>query len=136
MLKDEVRIVFDQFIANEVVPKGMLSYFVALIPKVSSPMAFKDFRPISLLGCLYKLLAKVLTWEPVLDLLNRKLNSWGHKYISLVGRVVINSVLNSIPIFFLSFLKMPVTVWKRLLGSKESFFGVMWEELGKLVRSN
>jgi hypothetical protein len=31
-----------------------------LIPKVSSPLELKDFRPISLIGCLYKLLAKVL----------------------------------------------------------------------------
>lgn len=50
LIKDEVRILFDQFHANEVIPKGMLAYFVALIPKVSSPMALKDYRPISLLG--------------------------------------------------------------------------------------
>ena len=52
LMKDEVRIMFDQFHANEVVPKGFLSYFVALIPKISAPMALKDFRPISLLGSL------------------------------------------------------------------------------------
>jgi hypothetical protein len=51
---------FDQFHGNGVLPKGMLAYFVALIPKVSSPMALKDFQPISLLGSLYKVLAKVL----------------------------------------------------------------------------
>jgi hypothetical protein len=60
LMKDEVRIMFDQFHANEVIHKGLLAYFVTLIPKVSSPMTLKDFRPISLLGCLYKLLAKVL----------------------------------------------------------------------------
>jgi hypothetical protein len=38
----------------------MLAFFVTLIPKVSSPMELKDYRPISLLGCLYKLLSKVL----------------------------------------------------------------------------
>jgi hypothetical protein len=38
----------------------MCSYFLALIPKVSSPQALGDFRPISLLGCLYKMVAKVL----------------------------------------------------------------------------
>jgi hypothetical protein len=47
LMKNEVRIMFDQFHANEVVPKSILSYFVALIPKVSSPLALKDFRPIS-----------------------------------------------------------------------------------------
>jgi len=55
-----VRIFFDQFHANEVLPKGMLAYFVTLIPKVSSSLELKDYRPISLLRCLYKLLAKVL----------------------------------------------------------------------------
>ena len=59
-IKDEVWIMFDQFHANEVLPKGMLAYFVTLIPKVSSPLDSKEYRPISLLGCLYKLLAKVL----------------------------------------------------------------------------
>ena len=60
LIRDEVRIMFDQFHANGVLPRGMLAFFVILIPKVSSPLELKDYRPISLLGCLYKLLAKVL----------------------------------------------------------------------------
>lgn len=60
LMKHEVRILFDQFHANGLLPKSMLAYFVALIPKVSSPLELKDYRPISLLGSLYKLLAKVL----------------------------------------------------------------------------
>ena len=60
MIKGEVRIMFDQFHANEVLPKSLLAYFVALIPKISSPLELKDYRPISLLGSLHKLLAKVL----------------------------------------------------------------------------
>ena len=31
-----------------------------MIPKVNSPQRLNDFRPISLIGCLYKVLAKVL----------------------------------------------------------------------------
>jgi hypothetical protein len=60
LLKHEIRIMFDQFHANEVVPKSLLAYFVALIPTINSPLELKDFRPISLLGCLYNLLSKVL----------------------------------------------------------------------------
>ena len=60
LLKGEVRIMFDQFHENEVIPKAMLPYFVALIPRINSPLEVKDFRPISLLGCLYKLLARRL----------------------------------------------------------------------------
>lgn len=50
---------FDQFHQNECVSSCLLSYFVALIPKVTLQFTLGDFKPISLLGCLYKLLAKL-----------------------------------------------------------------------------
>jgi hypothetical protein len=50
LLKNDVRIMFDQFHANATLSKGMSSYFLTLIPKVSSPQSLGDFRPISLLG--------------------------------------------------------------------------------------
>jgi hypothetical protein len=54
---------------------------------------------------------KVSTWEPMLEKLRKRLNAWGSKYVSLGGRIVLlNSVLNAIPIFFLSFMKIPVKV--------------------------
>jgi hypothetical protein len=40
--------------------KGLNSAFIALIPKVDSPKRLNDFRPISLVGSLYKILTKVL----------------------------------------------------------------------------
>ncbi|PNX59990.1 cysteine-rich receptor-like protein kinase, partial [Trifolium pratense] len=40
--------------------KGINSTFIALIPKVDSPQRLNDFRPILLVGSLYKILAKVL----------------------------------------------------------------------------
>jgi hypothetical protein len=57
ILKGDVRIMFDQFHGNSSFPKSFLSYFVTLIPKVSTPSSLSDFRPISLLGCLYKIIA-------------------------------------------------------------------------------
>lgn len=60
LLKPEIRIMFDRFHANERLPKSFLSYFVTLIPKVKSLLSLKEFCPISLLGCLYKVLSKVL----------------------------------------------------------------------------
>jgi len=54
---------------------------------------------------------KVAMWEPLLEHLTRRLNTWGNKCISLAGRIVfLNSVLNSIPIFYLSFSKIPILV--------------------------
>ncbi|XP_058726802.1 uncharacterized protein LOC131598194 [Vicia villosa] len=45
---------------NGVTPKSMMSFSVALISNVESPLESGDFRPISFLGSLYKLMAKVL----------------------------------------------------------------------------
>jgi hypothetical protein len=56
------------------------------------------------------------TWRPMLESIKKKLGSWGNKYISLGGRIVlINAVISSIPIFFLSFMKMPVKVWREVV---------------------
>jgi len=40
--------------------KGINSTFIALIPKIDNPHRLNDFRLIALLGCLYKILAKLL----------------------------------------------------------------------------
>jgi hypothetical protein len=60
LMRGEFRIMFDQFYGNASLPKGILSYFLTLIPKVKNPEKLGDYRPISLLGCIYKLLSKVL----------------------------------------------------------------------------
>ncbi|GAU41847.1 hypothetical protein TSUD_177580 [Trifolium subterraneum] len=49
-----------EFYRNGKLTKGLNSTFIALIPKIESPQRLNDFRPISLVGCLYKILAKVL----------------------------------------------------------------------------
>ena len=76
---------------------------------------------------------RVSTWDPLLEHLTKKLNSWGNKYISLGERIVLlNSILNSIPIFHLSFFKMPVKAWKKIVRIQREF---LWEgvEGGKKI---
>jgi len=48
------------FHRNGKLTKGINSTFIVLIPKVNSPEHLNDFRPISLVGSLYKILSKVL----------------------------------------------------------------------------
>jgi hypothetical protein len=97
LLKDEVRIMFDQFFENASLPKSFASYFVALIPKVKSPFSLDEFRPISLLGSLYKLVAKVLAARlaPVMHSIVATTQSAFLKGRLLVdGVVVINEVVD------------------------------------------
>ena len=42
------------------IPKGCNASFITLIPKSENPQSFEEYRPISLVGCLYKILTKVL----------------------------------------------------------------------------
>lgn len=49
-----------EFQVNAKLPKACTSYFLALIPKNKNPQGLGEFRPISLLGCVYKSLAKLL----------------------------------------------------------------------------
>ncbi|XP_028108106.1 uncharacterized protein LOC114306978 [Camellia sinensis] len=46
---------------EQVIKKGLNSTFLTLIPKIPNPSSLSDYRPISLLGCIYKVLAKVLS---------------------------------------------------------------------------
>jgi hypothetical protein len=65
---------------------------------------------------------RLSTWDPLIVYLKTRLNSWGKKHISLGGRILlINSVLNSIPIFFMSFLKMPSQVVKTVVRIQREF---------------
>jgi hypothetical protein len=45
---------------NGILVNGMNSNFIVLIPKVDNPHTIGYFRPISLVGCVYKVLSEVL----------------------------------------------------------------------------
>lgn len=50
----------EEFHDNGKLVRGSNSSFIVLITKKVNPVKVSDFRPISLIGCLYKVLAKVL----------------------------------------------------------------------------
>ncbi|MCI40696.1 cysteine-rich receptor-like protein kinase, partial [Trifolium medium] len=47
-----------EFHKNGKLVKGINNSFIALIPKKDNPAKLNDFRPISLVGCTYKVLSK------------------------------------------------------------------------------
>lgn len=60
LIKAELMTMFSQFFVTSTLPRSFSSYFITLIPKVNVPLGIGDFRPISLVSSLYKLVAKVL----------------------------------------------------------------------------
>ena len=52
----------------------------------------------------------------------KRLMGWKHKPISLAGRIcLINSVLSSLPLFFLSFFKIPIGVKRKIIKLQHHF---------------
>ncbi|KAL4353131.1 hypothetical protein GQ457_06G018130 [Hibiscus cannabinus] len=51
---------FDSFYRGKLSDKSLNHSFITFIPKKAAPESFNDFRPISLVGSLYKILARVL----------------------------------------------------------------------------
>jgi hypothetical protein len=97
LLNGDFRLMFEQFHDNSCLPRSFISYFVTLITKVSSPSFLSDFRPISLLGCLYKIIAKVLAKRlaKVMDLVISSNQSAFIKGRNLVdGVLVVNEVVD------------------------------------------
>ena len=60
VLKPDFRRFFDEFHANGVFPRGSNASFITLIPKLKDPQNLSEYRPISLIGCVYKIVAKLL----------------------------------------------------------------------------
>ena len=60
ILKPDILCYIHEFHANGAIPRGCNASFVALIPKISEPQHLCEYRPISLIGCMYKIVAKLL----------------------------------------------------------------------------
>lgn len=62
------------------------------------------------------------TWLPVIDNMRKQLSSWKMRHLSGGGRVIlINSVLSSISIFYLSFFKAPKRVINEFISIQRNF---------------
>nr|GEY18578.1 RNA-directed DNA polymerase, eukaryota [Tanacetum cinerariifolium] len=64
--KEEIKTINDVYVAvnhffnNGDIPASCNASFIALIPKIPDANLVKDFRPISLIGSIYKIIAKIL----------------------------------------------------------------------------
>jgi hypothetical protein len=85
-----------------------------------------------------RILRRCQLWMSMLNVIRGRLQAWGHRCISFVGRIVlINAVLSFILIFYLSFLKMSIKVkiqcqflWTGV-SRQHKICWVKWEEICK-----
>nr|GFA30597.1 RNA-directed DNA polymerase, eukaryota, reverse transcriptase zinc-binding domain protein [Tanacetum cinerariifolium] len=58
--KEDVVSFVNNFLDSKSMPRCTNSSFITLVPKIANPILIKDFRPISLIGLQYKIVAKLL----------------------------------------------------------------------------
>jgi hypothetical protein len=62
-------------------------------------------------------------WAMIEECIEKKLSSWKEKYLSVGGRLVlINSVLNDLPMFMLSIFEIPKGVLEKIDYFRSRFF--------------
>ncbi|KAM0029767.1 putative RNA-directed DNA polymerase [Helianthus debilis subsp. tardiflorus] len=90
VLEGDFMSLFQHFFAAEQLNNGCMSSFLALIPKRTDPGGLHEYRPISLIGCINKIVSKVLV---------NRLKSVIHKLVSkeqsgfLAGRSILDGVI-------------------------------------------
>ena len=79
-VKGEVMTIFKDFFISGKFVKSLNSTFIVMVPKKEGADDFKDFRPISLVGSLYKLIAKVLA-NRLKKVMNRLVNKAQNAFV-------------------------------------------------------
>ncbi|GJR05390.1 RNA-directed DNA polymerase, eukaryota [Tanacetum coccineum] len=103
------------------IPKGCNSSFIALIPKVLDANLVKDFRPICLIGSIYKIIAKIMANRLVGvlgDIVNEVQSAFIAERQILDGPFILNEVLQ----------------WCKLKKKQTLIFKVDFEKAYDLVR--
>ena len=66
---------------------------------------------------------KCSAWKPVVEKIQNRLTSWKTKILSRAGRLrLIKSVLNSLPVYYMSMFKMPKTIAQKIVNIQRRFF--------------
>ena len=72
---------------------------------------------------------ELISWDPILEKMERKLSSWQRMYLSKEGRItLIKNTLSSLPTYFMSLLPIPVSVALRIDKIQRDF---LWGGMGE-----
>ena len=89
-MERDVLAMFEEFYQHSKFEKSLNATFIALIPKKNGASNIRDFRPISLVGSVYKILAKVLA-NCLKEVLNQLISKSQNSFVG--GKQILDSVL-------------------------------------------
>jgi len=89
-IKEDILLAVNDFARVGKWPRGTNASFVCLVPKLESPQSLCDFRPISLVGCLYKIISKLLSLR-LKKVMSKIIDS--RQFAFLAGKGILDSVL-------------------------------------------
>ncbi|GAU31750.1 hypothetical protein TSUD_146380 [Trifolium subterraneum] len=96
-VKEDVLAFFNEFHSNAHCPKALTASFLTLIPKKDHPQDLFDYRPICLIGSLYKILSKLLA-NRLKKVLGKLISNCQSAYLLkrqiLDGIVVLNEIID------------------------------------------
>ncbi|GKA27793.1 RNA-directed DNA polymerase, eukaryota, reverse transcriptase zinc-binding domain protein [Tanacetum coccineum] len=116
------------FFHSGTIPKGCNSSFIALIPKIPDAKMVKDFRPISLISSLYKIIAKILANRLVTvlgDLINEVQSAVVADRQILDGPFILNELLQ-----WCKLKKKQSFIFK--IDFEKAFDSVRWDHLDEV----
>ncbi|KAJ0870075.1 putative RNA-directed DNA polymerase [Helianthus annuus] len=97
LVETDFIILLDYFYVHGTLNRGCNSSFITLVPKIANPNHIKDFRPISLIGCISKVVSKVLA-NRLKKVISSLVNDTQTAYIEggsiLDGPLIINELVS------------------------------------------
>nr|GEV66535.1 RNA-directed DNA polymerase, eukaryota, reverse transcriptase zinc-binding domain protein [Tanacetum cinerariifolium] len=120
-----------KFFSSCTFPKGCNSSFIALIPKTQNEKTVKDFRPISLIRSLYKIIAKILANRlsyVIPDLISDVQSAFISNRQILDGPFILNKLLS-----WCKYKKLKAMVFK--VDFEKAFDSIRWDYLDDVLKS-
>ncbi|GJQ95008.1 RNA-directed DNA polymerase, eukaryota, reverse transcriptase zinc-binding domain protein [Tanacetum coccineum] len=118
------------FFQHGSIPKGCNSSFIALIPKTPDAKMVKDFKPISLIGSLYKIIAKILANRRVVvlrDIVNEVQSTFVTDRQILDGSFILNELFQ-----WCKSKKKHSLIFK--VDFEKAYYSVRWDYLDDILK--
>ncbi|GKC82225.1 RNA-directed DNA polymerase, eukaryota [Tanacetum coccineum] len=128
--EDVVATVTD-FFATATFPPGCNSSFIAFISKIQDAKVVKDFRPISLIGSMYKIIAKIMANRlslVILDIISDVQSAFVSNRQVLDGPFILNELLS-----WCKLKKSKALIFK--VDFEKAFDSVRWDYLNDVLKS-